>query len=531
MAYIEGQYNPDDEEKQKGQDASQQPLQLSQGAPGAATGSAPAPTPPAGAGGAPAPSQDAGKAPGQYVNFQRYFDANRDAATASANKLASGIQAQGDAAQKELTQRQGTYGQAVGAGLGSAAIAPTALGGATNNQVTRGMPGATPASGARPTSTAPSSRGAAPATPAATPAQAPSAASGGWGAIFAKARPGAAPVAPAAAQQSDLPPVPNMPGMTPASTRGAPTTPAAIAANQATADSTPATYTGPDSLSQAPGWADLLGKVSHATSAANQTGTTSGLQALLQEQNKGMGADYGAGKSRFDAGLAGAAGGDQFAKLRQAFSGLPQKLTDADTASQAQSAAARGQVDSYDKAITAAQQAKADANKAAVDEGVARGPTAEAAQGPDIKSQISSLPDNLQDHSEKGGWNQVDFGAGFQWVPGFAGGPAQKNTDAGNFDDIARANGLSGNEAQAFYEKLSQDDIEELRWILHGPDGTGGATRHGATGVYNEDIAKLHPDWVYPDYRDLPQGSDYTAAVKDAEAKWFAKMQKKYGVG
>lgn len=73
----------------------------------------------------PAPAANAGQTPGRYVNFERYFNANKDAATNTGNQVASGIEKQGQSVQDELTQRQDTFGKAIQTNLGGAATAPT----------------------------------------------------------------------------------------------------------------------------------------------------------------------------------------------------------------------------------------------------------------------------------------------------------------------------------------------------------------------------------------------------------------------
>lgn len=99
-------------------DEDQEGLQLAQGQAGRTTPAAPGAA-------TPKPAAGPSNASGQYVNFERYFNANKDAATATGNKLAGGIEKQGQGVQDELAKRQGAFGQSVSAGLGAAATAPT----------------------------------------------------------------------------------------------------------------------------------------------------------------------------------------------------------------------------------------------------------------------------------------------------------------------------------------------------------------------------------------------------------------------
>lgn len=388
MPFIEGQQ---DEEEKKQQDAQQQgQLQLQAGVAG---GAAPAPggaPPPAGGAAAPAPSQSAGQAPGRYVNFQNYFNANKDAATASGNKLAGGIEAQGQGVQADLAKRTTAFGAAVDAGAPS-----------------------------RPTIQAPTA--AAVAGPPAAPAQ-------------------------AGATQTPIGSAPGPVGYS-----------AALAA-------TPAKYTGPNSMGEASGWDELVGKANRTASEAKQTGTAGGVQALLQQQQKGQ--PYTQGQSKFDAALTGAASGDRFAKLREQFSGLGKAASDANAASAGRSAYAR-EVVAGTNAANAAMAPRPAVAPAAV----------EAPAGSDRDAAIKNgLHSGTLNDYERGAWGQVDpFGRG----------------DARKFqgDVTSHDLGYSEREIKDLYESMTPDEYLEYRWLV----GDGG-----------QDTP--HPDAPQGKYKDGMEG-------------------------
>lgn len=273
MPFIE---MPDDEEQKRQQEQQAQPLTL---ADGQTPGAAPA------AGGRP-PSQDAGKAPGRHVNFQQYFNANRDAAQAMGNRLAAGVDKQGQGVQQGLQAAQTAFNQGVTAQL--------------------------PA----PKPVAPAPRGADPLNPSTgTTVKGP-------------------------ANETPL----RFSAATPAQTWQAPT-PAAVPTPKPTpgdlAKRAGQTYTGPNSLSEGAGWGDLFQRARGTAAEAAQTKDEAGTQALLQKQAAGP---YSQAASRFDAGLTQSAAGDQFERLRSRWGALPQQLKDADAAARAQAGAARGAV-------------------------------------------------------------------------------------------------------------------------------------------------------------------------------------------
>lgn len=164
----------------------------------------------------------------------------------------------------------------------------------------------------------------------------------GQGAAAPTVAPSLAPTPVVSTGDPLAPPKKGTPGLT-ASTPSTPTPAASVPQG-------PITYGGPNALSEAGGWDDLVAKAGRTAGEAAQTGSGTGLQTLLAQNQKG-GAGYTAGQNRFDAGLVGAASGDKFAALRDRFSGLPKSLTTADVASRASSDAAKGRVGDYNAEV------------------------------------------------------------------------------------------------------------------------------------------------------------------------------------
>lgn len=100
--------------------------------------------------------------------------------------------------------------------------------------------------------------------------------------------------------------------------------PTPVSIDQARQNAT-ATYNGPSSLVEQQNYANLEDGAHKAQTAVNLTKSQSGLQSLVQDQ---FGV-RGAGNSRLDAGLLGAAGREQFAGVRDRFGNLDQYLSGA----------------------------------------------------------------------------------------------------------------------------------------------------------------------------------------------------------
>jgi polyhydroxyalkanoate synthesis regulator phasin len=94
--------------------------------------------------------------------------------------------------------------------------------------------------------------------------------------------------------------------------------------DRATRDST-ATYTGPRSLVDMPGFADVAQRGSAAVGAVNALGTSGGRAALL---GAGQHAGYTGGLSKLDSLLMGAEGGGQLKATQKQFSGLRKLMED-----------------------------------------------------------------------------------------------------------------------------------------------------------------------------------------------------------
>lgn len=98
---------------------------------------------------APAASQNAGKTPGRFVNFARYFNANKAGATATGNQLAGGIEKRGADAQGQLQTRVGQFGEEVKRGMGAAGVTATAPVSAPPQPTSAVAPRTQPASGGK----------------------------------------------------------------------------------------------------------------------------------------------------------------------------------------------------------------------------------------------------------------------------------------------------------------------------------------------------------------------------------------------
>lgn len=245
-------------------------------------------------GGAPGPSAAAPAAavnrgvPAGQANFSSYFSANQGAAEKQAGALAGGLEAAGSKVQGDLAGRQKGFGAGMDAGTPDwmrPPGAPTPAAMAGNRGL--GMAASSPAPGTV-RGTALSSQ----------------------------------PIAPI--QTGDFN------GLSGAPQKGDTSGTGAIGLGEA-ASRAGATYGGPKDLSSGAGWSDLVSAATKAQTAAGQTGSEGGLQALGQQAQKDAGASgYSQGASKFDAGLTQAADGGRFAALRQRFGGLSGQLTDAD---------------------------------------------------------------------------------------------------------------------------------------------------------------------------------------------------------
>lgn len=112
-------------------------------------------------------------------------------------------------------------------------------------------------------------------------------------------------------------------------------------------------------------WNKTLGSVDAAQKAATNLGSEGGVQAALQNKYGAQG-HYSTGNSRFDAGLAQAAGGGRFEKLNKQYGGLTDSLYKANDAAKQSYATQSGAYTSWE-----ADQATADANRKLYDEQMA----------------------------------------------------------------------------------------------------------------------------------------------------------------
>lgn len=124
---------------------------------------------------------------------------------------------------------------------------------------------------------------------------------------------------------------------------------------------TPA-YSGPGSMADNRGFGELTTKVQDASSRANTAANGYGLQAQMQDSNKGS--SYTGGQSALDAALVGASGGRRFQQLKGQYGGLGGYLdeTNKDSAAYGKSAAdaseaARADYDANAAARAAAEEA------------------------------------------------------------------------------------------------------------------------------------------------------------------------------
>lgn len=304
------------------------------------------------------------QAPTDFVNFQRYFNANRDASQASANGIASRAQSSAGEAASKLAASQADFNAQLGAGtVSDAPLVPDAQPGTAapvqpDAPSVSTSPAATAPIGAPPNRsgyqqvTDPSilaadnnmtlSQWNAAGQPDASGQPTQSAGAGGTGGTSRDALD----------STSTRPP----PGI---GLYGLSDSDLAAKAN--------GIYTGPGGLGDVASSQAAYDSAQTAQDNLNATSSSGGRQALLDQNNPG-----GANTSAFSSGLVGAAGAGQFDKLRAAFN--PQKDLDAAstadaTAAQAAGAKSTANAAGWAKAQSAQQAAYAarDADNAADD--------------------------------------------------------------------------------------------------------------------------------------------------------------------
>lgn len=248
-------------------------------------------------GGAPSPasgvSGTGASGGGQYVNYTNYLNANKGAATSSAQNLAGAVGGEAKQAQGDLstTEQQFNQGMKSGSPFG---------GGFGDFQPGQGFP-----PGAE--------------TGISTPRAAPSASSGQF-------QP--ASQTPAARPQYQLPnqadPSSALAGMNPGD-----------AANEAQQRSYWG-YTGPSDLAGTNNFAKTQADTSNAAADLAATGNAAGMQGLTQKFT-----GENTGDSAFDSALMGSAGAPSFSTLRNQYSGLQAALDAANQTAQGQAANAQ----------------------------------------------------------------------------------------------------------------------------------------------------------------------------------------------
>lgn len=123
-----------------------------------------------------------------------------------------------------------------------------------------------------------------------------------------------------------------------------------------------AVYRGPASVSEVPGWNDLVNRGQKAQERAAATSNPYGLQALLQQQRQGP---YSQRASSFDAGLIGAVGAERFANVRDRYGKLSERLNAMNTQSQNAAAGALARQTQYAGAAKAKEFQEERAREAA----------------------------------------------------------------------------------------------------------------------------------------------------------------------
>lgn len=223
-------------------------------------------------------------------------------------------------------------------------------------------------------------------------------------------------------------------------------------------DYTKEEWAGPQGLYSLPGWEKFARGAVRTQDELAKTGTAAGLQALATQ------AGATPEQAQFDTALMQSLGTGQFDQLRNRFSGLDKAITDAIGTSQKQSGEAEAD---FAKAKAAYTQG-ADSVESAMAETDARR-AAEAADRA-IIAQLSKEYDG-----ERGQWGQVDVG-------GKSDGRLFHNalvnaSGAGGYFDMMNLKGLertsnipnlanwSEDQMKSFYNKLSDDEVRELRAI------------------------------------------------------------------
>lgn len=249
-----------------------------------------------------------------FVNYNQYYNANKDVASRGAENVASTVTNNADRASNTMADLYNQFSGEVNAGTGTGPLGRVTVipgQGQTASQIEMGAAqtpvaeqskaAVVPSSiagrqgGKNPVSVDPNAT-----TPGGTGAEAPASKTGAAAAPFASTAPGAS---------SPVQPTPANPAAAPGSVLGGPTGPATLTRDDLVKGAGQK-YTGPQSLSQMPGYDAATGQVTNATSQANALNSKAGLSGLLAQQFGG--AAEGSGANELDTSLLGTAGKSRF---------------------------------------------------------------------------------------------------------------------------------------------------------------------------------------------------------------------------
>ena len=108
-------------------------------------------------------------------------------------------------------------------------------------------------------------------------------------------------------------------------------------------------YMGPSNIANI---SDIQNKAQNAQTQGQETGSSGGRQALLQQYAASPSTSYGSGAQNLDTALLGATGGTQLAQARQAVSGLNNQVNSAQAAAQQTAQQNTNQAQGFGQAVT-----------------------------------------------------------------------------------------------------------------------------------------------------------------------------------
>lgn len=254
-------------------------------------------------------------------------------------------------------------------------------------------------------------------------------------------------------------------------------------------------YTGPTGLTDD----NFASRSKETGDFADDVASGEGLASRASQiYGKGAEGSYGAGKSAYDAMLAGATGGGELSAIQSKYGGLEKYVTDEQAAATAAATAAADSSKANATAFGQMVQPLQDAEDFAA---------AEADKNRYLKSSYLG-------NYKRGDWGQIDpFGASdakyfegsndlsLGWKGDYPGGGNAESAYGAELSKITPA------DYKAIYQGMSDDEYREWRWIVEGKDKKG--------NLPGNRFDREHPDTVK---------SGRAAAIK----KFMSKMMDRY---